>query len=96
MPSYPRDPITPEEIVSNTIRNLQVEDRNMKRRDSTFRPRPLNFKRIYNVVRFSDIGETSLESILKKLVREGKVLVTGGIYYLPNNFIRLLESTTTK
>jgi hypothetical protein len=91
---YPRAEQTPEDYLVRVIGQLTVNDQFRQRLNPSFRSKPVNFKRIKNCTRFRDVEPAALEQLLLTVVRNNRVFVTNGVYYLPKGVVPWQEVST--
>ena len=84
---YPRKEISAEDYIVRLVGQFQVNDRLRLRLNPEFKVKPIRFARIRKSEHLKELDLFELERLLKKVVAEGRVYCTDGLYYLPNSVV---------
>lgn len=85
---YPTERLTDEDALVRLIGRIQVREQLDAKIVRGHQPRPVTFTRLRLSKEFRDAGEVYLETLLAKLLQEGRIHVTDGRYYLPPSILR--------
>jgi hypothetical protein len=84
---YPKRELSPEDYIVRLIGQFQVNDRLRSRLYPDFKSKPITYARIRRSEHLKEIELFEFERLLKKVVFEGRVYVTDGLYYLPPSVV---------
>jgi hypothetical protein len=76
-----------DQYLIKLVGQMQLRDQRARQRNSSCKIKSITFERLHAAERFWEKPIRYLEKLLLDAVNEGKLRVTGGVYYLPTTII---------